>query len=46
MLIRKVIPTYPAIGRAVRAQGTVQLQATISREGTIENLRAVSGPTM
>jgi protein TonB len=44
MLIRKVIPTYPAIGRAVRAQGTVQLQATISREGTIENLRAVSGP--
>jgi protein TonB len=44
MLIRKVIPAYPAIGRAVRAQGTVQLQATISREGTIENLRAVSGP--
>ena len=44
MLIRKVIPTYPAIGRAVRAQGTVQLQATISREGTIENLRVVSGP--
>jgi protein TonB len=46
MLVHKVIPTYPAIGRAVRAQGTVQLQATISRDGTIENLRAVSGPPM
>ena len=46
MLVHKVIPTYPAIGRAVRAQGTVQLQATISREGTIENLRAVSGPQL
>ena len=46
MLVYKVIPTYPSIGRAVRAQGTVQLQATISREGTIENLRAVSGPPM
>jgi protein TonB len=44
LLIRRVIPIYPSIGRAVRAQGTVQLQATISREGTIENLRAVSGP--
>jgi protein TonB len=46
MLIRKVVPLYPAIGRAVRAEGTVQLQATISREGTIENLRVVSGPPL
>jgi periplasmic protein TonB len=46
MLVHKVIPTYPSIGIAVRAQGTVQLQATISREGRIENLRVVSGPPM
>jgi protein TonB len=46
MLVYTVIPTYPEIGRAVRAQGTVQLQATISRDGTIENLRVVSGPPL
>jgi len=44
MLVDKVLPVYPSIGRAVRAQGTVELQATISRTGTIENLRVVSGP--
>ena len=46
MLINKVIPTYPAIAQAIRASGTVVLQATISRTGTIENLRVMSGPAM
>ena len=46
MLIDKVIPAYPAIARAIRASGTVVLQATISRTGTIENLRVVSGPAL
>jgi protein TonB len=46
MLIRKVIPTYPAVARAIRLSGTVVLQATISRSGAIENLRVVSGPAM
>lgn len=46
LLIRKVVPQYPALGRAVRAQGTVVLQATISKQGTIENLRVISGPPM
>ena len=27
-------------------QGTVVLQATISKSGTIENLRVISGPAM
>jgi protein TonB len=44
LLIYKAIPVYPTIGVAVRAQGAVVLQATISRSGTIENLRVVSGP--
>jgi protein TonB len=44
LLIHKTIPVYPRIGVAVRAEGTVILQATISKAGTIENLRVVSGP--
>jgi protein TonB len=39
-------PQYPAIARAARVQGTVVLAATISRSGTIENLRVISGPPM
>jgi protein TonB len=46
MLLRKTVPIYPAIPRAVGLQGTVTLQATISKSGTIENLRVVSGPPM
>jgi periplasmic protein TonB len=44
--IYRTTPAYPAIARAARVQGTVILQATISRNGTIENLRVVSGPAM
>jgi protein TonB len=39
-------PQYPAIAKAARIQGTVVLSATISKEGTIENLKLVSGPEM
>ncbi|MGA2755562.1 MAG: TonB family protein [Terracidiphilus sp.] len=46
MLIYKVIPAYPAVAQATRTSGTVVLQATISRTGTIENLRVVSGPAL
>lgn len=46
MLIYKVIPTYPAIAQVARASGAVVLQATISRTGTIENLRVMSGPAL
>ncbi len=46
MLIDKVVPTYPAIAQATRTSGAVVLQATISRTGTIENLRVMSGPEM
>jgi len=45
-LIYKVTPVYPAIGRAVRVEGTVVLEAMISKTGTIENLRVASGPPM
>jgi protein TonB len=46
MLIYKVVPTYPAVAQAIRASGTVVLQATISRTGAIENLRVVEGPAL
>lgn len=43
-LIRRVNPNYPAALRKAHIQGTVVLCATISKEGTIQNLRALSGP--
>jgi periplasmic protein TonB len=45
-LIRRVEPAYPAIARQARIQGTVLLRATISKDGTIENLQLLSGHPM
>ena len=45
-LLREDGASYPAIAKAARIQGTVVLQATISKSGTIENLRVISGPPM
>jgi periplasmic protein TonB len=45
-LIYKTIPQYPIIAKTVGVQGTVVLQATISKSGTIENLQVISGPQM
>jgi protein TonB len=46
LLVEKRVPAYPPIAKATGTEGTVELQATISRSGTIENLRVVSGPAM
>jgi protein TonB len=46
LLIRKTMPIYPPIGHEMRVSGTVVLAATISKSGTIENLRVVSGPAV
>ena len=46
MLVRKVPPSYPPLARQARIQGTVVLQATISKEGSIENLQLISGHPM
>jgi protein TonB len=37
---------YPAIARTAGIQGTVVVEAVISRAGSIESLRVVSGPLM
>jgi protein TonB len=46
LLIRKVPPTYPPLARQARIQGTVILQAQISKTGDIENLTLISGHPM
>lgn len=43
-LLHRVTPLYPTIARTARVQGSVVMQATIGRDGTIENLRVISGP--
>lgn len=46
MLVEKTAPVYPPIAKAARVSGTVVLQAAISKTGTIEGLRVLSGPAM
>ncbi|MGA2538068.1 MAG: energy transducer TonB [Terracidiphilus sp.] len=46
LLLRKVIPQYPAIAKAMHVEGTVVLAATISKDGRIINLHVVSGPAV
>jgi periplasmic protein TonB len=46
LLVRKVNPTYPPLARQARIQGTVILQAEISKDGNITNLQLISGHPM
>lgn len=46
LLLNRTAPAYPQIARAARVEGTVVLQAMISPQGSIENLRVTSGPTL
>jgi len=39
-------PDYPPLARMARIQGTVILQAILSRNGTIEDLKVISGPPL
>ena len=39
-------PLYPPIARAARVQGTVKIQAIIASNGSIQNLRVISGPPL
>ena len=45
-ILRRVQPVYPALARSARVQGPVVLSAIISKAGTIENLRVLSGHPM
>jgi protein TonB len=46
LLLFKALPIYPPIAVATRTEGTVVLAAIISKTGSIENLRVMSGPGM
>ncbi len=42
-LIHDFKPAYPALARQTRTQGTVRIEAIISREGIVRDARVVSG---
>lgn len=42
-LIKKVQPVYPSVSLRLRVQGVVQLAATISKDGSVTNVKQVSG---
>ena len=46
LLIRRVNPNYPPLARQARIQGSVLLQAEISKTGDIQNLHLISGHPM
>ena len=43
LVLKRVSPDYPAQARQLRIEGTVQLEATISKDGNVTNLKVVSG---
>jgi periplasmic protein TonB len=45
-LVYRVQPVYPEIARIAHVQGTVQLQAIIARNGSVQDLQAMSGNPM
>jgi len=46
LLLHKVTPQYPPLAKQARIQGSVILQATIGKDGSIQNLRVQSGHPM
>jgi len=43
---RPVEPNYPMLAKQMKVQGSVILQALIGREGSIQDLRVLSGPAI
>jgi len=43
MLIHQVKPPYPVAAKMARVEGSVALQAVIGKDGSIQNLRVISG---
>ena len=46
LLVRQVKPQYPAMARETRVEGDVVLEAVIGKDGTVRDLKAISGPAM
>ena len=46
MVERPVQPSYPLLAKQMKVQGSVVLQALIGQEGSIQDLRVLSGPAI
>jgi protein TonB len=46
LLLSPITPVYPPIARAAHVEGSVVIEAVISRAGRVESLNVVSGPEM
>ena len=44
MLLDPIRPVYPQMARTAHVEGSVVLDAVISKKGTVENVHALSGP--
>ncbi|MHB8656125.1 MAG: TonB family protein [Terriglobia bacterium] len=42
-IIKKVAPVYPPLAKQARIQGTVRLEATIGKDGSVMDLKPISG---
>jgi protein TonB len=42
-IVKRVIPLYPALAKQARIQGTVKLIGVIATDGTVQQLRTISG---
>jgi TonB family protein len=42
-VISKAAPTYPEIARRLNIQGTVKLQVTIAKDGTVKIVKPIGG---
>ena len=43
LLIKRVNPVYPHAALAIHAQGAVQIEATVNKEGRVVNPKVLSG---
>ncbi len=46
VISRPVDPSYPLLAKQMKVQGSVVLQAFIAKDGNIQDLRVLSGPTI
>jgi TonB family protein len=45
-LLTSTKPVYPPLAKMARQQGTVKFEATIGKDGTVEDLKVISGPPL
>ena len=46
VVVRRVEPIYPSQARTARLEGSVVLQATVAENGTVHDVKVISGPPL